>query len=60
MKCARDGLHFLAQKITEGSMKNFLKEDLAVSRKQRVLLKLALKRAHTARHSPQARPAFNI
>lgn len=31
-----------------------MKEDLAVSKKKSVLLNPALKRAHTARHSPQA------
>lgn len=38
-----------------------LKEDLAVSRKQSVPLKPALKRAHTARHPPQAPgPKFSL
>lgn len=41
-------------------MKNPLKEDLAVSKEQSALLKLALKRAHTARHSPQTQPSNNI
>ena len=34
-------------------MKKLPKEDLAVIREQSALLKLALKRVHTARHSPQ-------
>ena len=58
-KCGRDGLHFLTQKTTKGEMKNPLKEDLAVSKEQSALLKLALKRAHTARHSPQTQPFNN-
>ena len=53
MKCARDGLHFLTQKTTKEVMKKLPKEDLAVSREQSALLKPALKRAHTARHSPR-------
>ena len=38
---------------TNRSMKNFLKVDLAVSKFNNIILKTALERVHTARHSPR-------
>lgn len=52
MKWEEMGYIFWFQNITKYVMKYDIKKvDLAVKRKQSVLLKLALRRVHTARHS---------
>lgn len=52
MKWEEMGYIFYYRIFTNSILKTYSKEDLVVKRKKSVLLNPALRRVHTARHSP--------